>query len=96
MTKEKWIEHVLQSTDTLQEAEPSPFLLQKIQSRIGETQSLTLNKSMIVRWSIAASLLIILNLSAISYALFHKRSHTTSHSATDYPNQFNTGTYYNY
>ena len=95
MIKEKWIEEVMQSIETLQGAEPRHDLLRKIQNRIGEKPTLTFSKSTIIRWSIAASLLIILNLSAISFYRHHSKHHA-DHSDHYTSNQFNTGTTYNY
>jgi len=96
MTKEKWIENVIKSVVTLREAAPDAFLLQKIQQKIAENNTVILTKSIVMRFSIAASLLIILNFSALTYYRSHSRGHHAESSNTSYSNQFNTGTTYNY
>lgn len=65
MTKENWIQQILESADTIQQAEPNRMLTQRIQLKIKE-QKKPLSFSFYVKWSAAAILLILMNIAVIT------------------------------
>lgn len=65
MNKEEWIDSVLESTNGIKKAEASPFLFEKITSRIAQGETIVENGS---KWgfALAAVVLISVNIFAVT------------------------------
>jgi len=97
MKKEAWIQHIMESTGDIQPAAPNPFLYHKVINRLNtavsdERNVIKLRTSL----AIAASLLIIINLTGL-WALKSKESKQTENVAIVHlSNEIGGGPTYNY
>lgn len=62
MEQNKWINEVLESTNGMQKAEPSPFLFEKVTARINAGKTNISKTSPAVKWAFAMSTVIIIAL----------------------------------
>ena len=95
MKQEEWIEKILNTTENLQPVEPNPNLFERLTQQINISQELLVVRSNdILKWSIAASVLIVMNVFVCAQKL-HKHPVST-HSSQAIENTFSNGTSYIY
>lgn len=96
MTKENWIQHILESADTIQQVEPDHLFTQKIQQRLND-QKKPLSLSFYMKWSAAAILLVIINIGVISNSSRRHSQHSKNKHESNYiSNSFDNSVSYNY
>ncbi len=97
MTKDNWIQYVLNSTEHVHEADVNPLLYQNIINSIhAPKQSTSLRLSYVTKWAVAASVCIALNVFAFIHCSTHQHRQHENAAINEISNSMNTGTTYSY
>lgn len=96
MEKEKWISSIMESASEIREAEPNPYLYNKIMSKMTQPSPALYSIKYKLSWAFAIVLVLAMNISA--YAIYKTKigkqhESTAIESLTD---EMTAGTSYNY
>ena len=72
-TKEEWIKTTMQSIDNIQRADVSPQLEERL-SRINQVKGKIISMRPIVKWSVAASIALLIGFNIVSIIQYNKTS----------------------
>ena len=97
MKKEEWINGILESASNIKEAEPNPFLYNKVLNRLNQSENYSAHTANYrLRWALAFSIVIVFNISAI--ILYKSKSYKQKEAATieALTDELSSSTTYNY
>jgi len=92
MQKEEWINEIMQSAAQIKPAEPNPYLFNKIQLAIEQPKE----KVTLIKWALAASLIVIINMGCIFYVSFNKKQQSNEDAITSLSTEMGFNSNYNY
>ena len=93
MQKEEWINEIMQSAAHIKQAEPNPYLFNKIQSAIEQPKEKTIP---VMKWAFAVSLIVIINMGCIFYVSFNKKQQSNEDAITSLSTEMGFNSNYNY
>lgn len=92
MEKEKWIEEVFESTKGLQRQEPSPFLFEKVLSKIETEKGFHGSVLPGFKWALGVCMILIIAINVVSLG----RANQKNSQEKEQVSEFNNSIVYNY
>ena len=99
MKKEEWIEYVSSAATEIGKAEPDPYLFSRINQQLSETKAVRVvpvNNGQVLRWAIAASVILALNIVVITSTANHKKQNKSQYNLEALSTEMGLSDTYNY
>jgi hypothetical protein len=93
MQKEQWINEIMESAAQIKQAEPNPYLFNKIQVAIDQPKE---KIAPVFKWTLAASLIVVMNIGCIFYVSFNKKQQSNEEAIASLSSEMGFNSNYNY